>query len=146
MRARVIVLTLFITACASVPPADTGGVTEAMNRFMEALNALDPDAIAATLAPDVTAFFPSSKPERVEGKDAVQAVFRAFCEESRKTAARTNIIPEAMSVSRSGDLAVVSFQVVHPVVVSRRTFVFRRDGKQWLIVHLHASNFRFETK
>ncbi|MHB9000520.1 MAG: YybH family protein [Thermoanaerobaculia bacterium] len=146
MRARVIVLTLFITACASVPPADTGGATEAMNGFVKALNALDPDAIAATLAPDVTAFFPSTKPERVEGKDAVNAVFRAFCEESRKTTVRTNIVPEAMTVSRSGDLAVVSFQVVHPAVVSRRTFTFRRDGERWLIVHLHASNVRLEAK
>jgi ketosteroid isomerase-like protein len=117
-----------------------------MNGFMEALNALDPDAIAATLAPDVTAFFPSAKPERVEGKDAVDEVFRAFCEESRKTAVRTNIVPEAMTVSRSGELAVVSFQVVHPAVVSRRTFVFRRDGEKWLIVHLHASNIRLDPK
>lgn len=146
MRAATIILTLFLGACATAPSVDTGSVTEAMNGFMDSLNALDPDAIGATLAPDVTAFFPSAKPERLEGKDAVDAVFRAFCEESRKATARTNIVPEAMTVTRSGDLAVVSFQVVHPAVVSRRTFVFRRHGEKWLIVHLHASNFRSETK
>lgn len=42
--------------------------------------------------------------------------------------------------------AIVAFQVAHPAVVSRRTFVFRREGQSWLITHLHASNIRLDPK
>jgi hypothetical protein len=28
----------------------------------------------------------------------------------------------------------------------RRTFVFRRGGRGWLITHFHASNFRLAAK
>lgn len=141
-----IVFALFLAGCTSNPGGDTHSVAEAMNGFMEALNALDADAIDARLAPDVTAFFPTTKPERVDGKEAVAAVFRTYCDESKKSASRTNIVPQDMTVSRRGDLAIVTFQVVHPAVVSRRTFVFRREGHAWLIAHLHASNIRLDSK
>lgn len=144
MRVLTIALTLLLTACASSSASRPEPVVDAMNRFMNALNALDADAIAAQLAPDVTAFFPTAKPERVEGKAAVVAVFRDYCEQSKKTASSTNIVPQEMRVDRRGDLAVVSFQVVHPAVVSRRTFIFRLERGSWLISHLHASNIRLQ--
>lgn len=146
MRAITFVFTLLVAACASVPSVDTESVTESMSRFMEALNALDADAIEARLASDVTAFFPVTKRERVDGKEGVAAVFRTYCEETKKTTSRTAIVPQELTVSRSGDLAIVTFQVSHPAVVSRRTFVFRREGATWLITHMHASNHRLEPK
>jgi len=43
----------------------------------------------------------------------------------------------------SGDVAIVTAHLVRPSTApgtSRRTFVLRKTGDRWLIVHLHASN------
>jgi len=42
-----------------------------------------------------------------------------------------------------GDVAIVTAHLVRPATspgTSRRTFVLRKIGDRWLIVHLHASN------
>jgi len=44
-------------------------------------------------------------------------------------------------VEIAGDAALVTFQLRGPVL-SRRTFVLRRRGGTWRIIHLHASNVR----
>jgi hypothetical protein len=41
-----------------------------------------------------------------------------------------------------GEAALVTFQTTNPNMTSRRTFVLRRHGGRWLIVHLHGSNIR----
>jgi len=45
-------------------------------------------------------------------------------------------------VQRSGDTAVVTFQMRNPHVTSRRTVVLERRGVRWVIVHLYGSNVR----
>ncbi|HEY0144203.1 MAG TPA: nuclear transport factor 2 family protein [Thermoanaerobaculia bacterium] len=140
-RLPVFALFLFV-ACASVPPGGDAEVRTAMNGFLEALNALDAGAINAHFAPDATAFFPVVASERVNGKEAISEIFRTYVTETRKNVQRTNIVAEEMRIERSGDLAVASFQVHNPSAVSRRSFVLRREGGRWLIVHMHASNFR----
>lgn len=140
-RLPILALALFI-ACASVPPKDDAGVRAAMNGFLEALNALDAEAINAYFASDATAFFPVVAPERLNGKEAISEIFRTYVAETKKNVAKTNIVAEDMRIERSGDMAVVSFQVHNPSAVSRRTFIFRRESGRWLIVHMHASNYR----
>jgi ketosteroid isomerase-like protein len=110
--------------------------------FMEALNSLDVDRMAAFFADDVTAFVPNAQGERVEGKTALVEIFRKYAEATRKTTARTNLVPEDLEVDAGRDVAVVSFNLRSPDAVGRRTFVFRRQGSQWLISHFHASTFR----
>jgi ketosteroid isomerase-like protein len=145
---RLALLLLFLAAaCTSTaPPADDGrsdaGVRAAMSGFLEALNALDAEGMASYFADDITAFFPVSVAERVNGKAAVTEVFRTYAAETKKNVARTNIVPEEMQIMRSGDVAVVTFFVHNPAAVSRRTFVFRREATRWRVVHLHASNYR----
>ena len=107
---------------------------------MEALNALDAERIATYFAEDATAFFPVVSAERVDGKAAVTDVFRNYAEATKKNVSRTNIQPEDLTVSMRGPMAVVTFNVHNPSAVSRRTFVFRREGGRWLIAHMHASN------
>lgn len=145
MRITAIVLTLVLPACASAPHA-TVSVNQTMGAFMDALNALDTARIETLLAPDVTAFFPTTSAQRVDGKEAVAAVFRDYADATRATRARTDLVPEDMTVTQSGDVAVVTFQIRNPAVVSRRTFVLRRDGASWRITHLHASNIRLDAK
>ncbi len=111
-----------------------------MEGFISALNALDTDRIAAYLAPDVTVFVPTVQPGRVSGKAAVVEIFRDYVNATRKTVARTAIVPEDSLIEFGGDVAVVSFTVKSSGSVARRTFVFRRSGDTWLISHFHASN------
>jgi ketosteroid isomerase-like protein len=127
-------LLLFIAGCASARMPD---VRESMRAWMDALNALDESRIVAAFAEDATAFFPVVKAERVDGKAAITAVFHQYVAGSTK---KTNIVPEDLRVDQRGDVAIVTFNVHNPSAVSRRTFVWRRDGGAWKIVHMHASN------
>ena len=108
-----------------------------MRDWMDALNSLDEARIVEAFADDATAFFPTVKAERIDGKDAIAAVFRDYVKANTK---KTNIVPEDLRVQRSGDLAVITFNVHNPSAISRRTFVWRREALGWRIVHLHASN------
>lgn len=145
-RLGLLLLTLLPLACASVRMADDAPVRAAMSGFMEALNSLDADRMATYFADDITAFVPLAQGERVDGKAAVVEIFRKYSETTRKTTARTNIVPEDLRVDRDGDTAIVTFNVRSPDSVLRRTFVFRHGGREWLITHFHASNFRLATK
>ena len=130
---RRLVLLLLLVGCASARTPDPG---EAMQGWLDALNALDEARIVEAFADDATAFFPVVKSERLDGKAAIAAVFHDYVAASKKT----NIVPEELRVQRHGDVAIVTFNVHNPSAVSRRTFVWRWDGGRWRIIHMHASN------
>jgi ketosteroid isomerase-like protein len=113
-----------------------------MDGFISALNALDTERIAGFLAPDITVFVPTVQPGRVSGKAKVVEIFRGYVDTTKKTVARTSIVPEDLLIELGGDVAVVSFTVQNSGSMARRTFVFRRGGEAWLISHFHASNLR----
>ncbi|HVG25063.1 MAG TPA: nuclear transport factor 2 family protein [Thermoanaerobaculia bacterium] len=133
MRSLALLLLLTV-GCAS---ARTPDVREAQRAWMDALNALDETRIVDAYADDATAFFPVVKNERVDGKEAIAAIFHQYVAGSTK---KTNIVPEDLRVQQRGDLAIVTFNVHNPSAVSRRTFVWRWEGGRWRIVHMHASN------
>lgn len=133
-------------AGAAVPPATPDSVRGTLDGFLSALNALDVDRIASYFADDVTAFVPSAQAARVEGKPALVEIFRAYCETTRQTTPRTNIVPEDLAVDLAGSTAVVTFQVRLSESVARRTFVFQHRQGRWLISHFHASNSSAPTK
>ena len=142
MRQAVALLLLF-AACASFRD-DKAEVLAVVNRVVSGLAHLDADAIVANFAEDATFFFPDSanQPARVEGKAAIRDVFERVFAEWRKSGA-TSPMPHLDDVRAEmfGDVALVTFQIRGPVL-SRRTFVLRRIGGAWRIVHLHASNIR----
>ncbi|HEY0370988.1 MAG TPA: nuclear transport factor 2 family protein [Thermoanaerobaculia bacterium] len=138
-RIALVTLLLLASACATTRSVD---VADAMRDWMDALNALDEARVVDAFADDATAFFPTAKAERVDGKAAIAAVFREYFAANMK---KTNIVPEELRVQRSGDLVVITFNVHNPSAISRRTFVWRRDARGWRIVHLHASNTRLTT-
>jgi ketosteroid isomerase-like protein len=144
-KSALLLLILLATACASAPAAtpaaSEASVREAMNGFMAALNALDTDRMATFFADDVTAFVPLAQAERVESKPALVEIFRKYVEKTRQTTSSTQLVPEDVKVETSGDLALVSFNIRSEGSVLCRTFIFRRQGGRWLIVHFHASNF-----
>ena len=133
-RIALVTLLLFASACATTR---TGDATEAMRDWLDALNALDEARVVDAFADDATAFFPTASAERVDGKAAIAAVFHEYFAANTK---KTNIVPEELRVQRSGDLAIVTFNVHNPSSISRRTFVWRRQAGGWRILHLHASN------
>lgn len=127
--------------CASAPRRGAESVRATLDGFLSALNALDVDRIASFFADDVTAFVPTAQGSRVDGKAALTEVFRAYCERTRETGSRTNIVPEHLTVEQAGSVGIVTFEVPSPASVARRTFVFRNHDGRWLISHFHASNF-----
>jgi ketosteroid isomerase-like protein len=136
---RALLLLLFV-GCATSRPAD---VRVAMNGFMSALNAVDLEAMSAYFADDITAFVPSARADRVDGKAAVVEIFRNFVAQQRTP---THLVPEDLRIDMAGDAAIVTFNIRNPNVTSRRTFIWRRYGDRWLIAHFHASNFRAPTQ
>ena len=141
MKRLIVSLALLVTACATTQTSDVD-VRAAMSGFMDALNSLDADRIATYFVDDVTAFVPVAQGDRVNGKPALVDIFRKYCETTKKTMSRTNIVPEDLRVDHFGDVAVVTFNVRSAAGVSRRTFIFHHERGTWLITHFHASNFK----
>jgi len=133
-RTALVIALLFASACAT---SRRDGAADAMRDWMTALNALDEARIVGAFAEDATAFFPVVRAERVDGGEAIAAIFHEYIAGSTK---KTNIVPEDLRVDQRGDTAIVTFNVHNPSAVSRRTFVWRRDARGWRIAHMHASN------
>ena len=124
---------------------DRQEVLGVVNAVVSGLAHMDADAIVANFADDATFFFPESanQPARVEGKAAIRDVFERVFAEWRKSGPSSSPVPQLSDVRSDvyGDFAVVTFHIRGPVL-SRRTFILRRIGGAWRIVHLHASNIR----
>ena len=133
-RIGLIAALLVFVACAT---SQHGDAAAAMREWMTTLNSLDEARVVDAFAEDATAFFPTAKAERVDGKAAIAAVFREYFAANTK---KTNIVPEDLRVQQFGDVAVITFNVHNPSATSRRTFVWRRDARGWRIAHMHASN------
>ena len=113
-----------------------------MTGFLAALNRLDTVAMSAWFADDISAFVPTARADRVEGKAAVARIFEEFAAAARARGDHLAISPERLSVQAAGDAGFASFTVRDSAAgtLSRRTFIFRRSGGRWLVVHFHASN------
>ena len=122
-----------------------GGPMEIVTAFVRANEQGDLDRTVATFADDATAFLPAVPPQRATGKAAIRDAFRRLY--GQRTGAISITLTE-VNVQESGDTAIVTahlgavpaLPVAQPTTVARRTFVLRRSGTRWLIVHLHASN------
>ena len=141
------VLLCFLFEPANAQSTDSVAVRAAMSEFLDALNALDVPRMSADFADDITAFVPSAQVDRVEGKAAVTDIFRTFADRG-KAGPRTTSVADDMRIEVSGSLGVVHFMVhdAPPKPTRRRTFVFRKVGKRWLISHFHASDILPPTK
>ena len=129
-----------------VSAAKPDSVEQTVSRFLVAFANRDLAAFTECFAEDATMFFPPSAPGapsiRVQGKTGIA---RAFAEMyarlgSTKTTGR-QIQPQGLLVQQFDTFAVVTFHLGSDARRGRRSFVFRRTGSQWKIVHLHASDF-----
>jgi ketosteroid isomerase-like protein len=147
-RFALLFVALITASCSTAGPplsnsADEAGVRAAMSGFMDALNALDANAMSSFFAEDITAFVPVAQDDRVQGRDAVTRIFRNFVARTKPATARLHLVPEDLEIQVSGNLGIVTFNIRDkaPDVTRRRTFVFVRSGNRWLIRHFHASDF-----
>lgn len=127
---------VFVLALASTP-------MQSVEAFLAALNDADPNVVAL-FADDATIFFPmNDKPLRANGRAEIEAAFTGLFAQMANAKGKGMPAPEQLRVDMLGEnAAIVTFQTTNPNVMSRRTFVLRREGGEWKIVHLHGSNIR----
>ena len=131
---------LLLVSCVSTfspSPAQT------IDAFLVALDNGDAN-IATLFTDDATVFFPmNDRPLRANGREEIAAAFHGLFALPGYQKGRGMPKPEALRVQPLGEsAALITFQTTNPNVTSRRSFVLRRDGGRWLIVHLHGSNIR----
>jgi uncharacterized protein (TIGR02246 family) len=140
VRNAVIVLALLVTACASTgpPPAD-----DLVAEFVATFNRLDAAAMGALFAEDATAFLPlPNAAAKLTGRTAIVATLEPLFAAERARSGSLNLTPKDLSMQRSGNTAIATFDVGTADVHSRRTLVLEARRGRWVIVHLHASNVR----
>jgi ketosteroid isomerase-like protein len=95
-----------------------------------------------TFADDATVFMPGEPAKRLSGSAAIRDAFSALFAARRGPIV---ITPADVQVQMLGEIAIVTAHLVRPLTApgtSRRTFVLRKIGDRWQIVHLHASNLQ----
>ena len=131
-------LVLFMS-CATVHDSSP---TQTIDAFLAALDNGDAK-IAELFTDDATVFFPmNDRPLRASGRGEIVSAFAVLFAMPGYQKGRGMPKPEELRVQMLGEAALVTFQTTNPNVTSRRTFVLRRDGGSWRIVHLHGSNIR----
>lgn len=140
----------FILICAAflaLPARAADPVREveaAVGRFLDALNNLDWPRFKATFADDVTLFHAASglSARRVDNASQAESIWQEMFEDIRKRSTGPpylHLEPKDTLVQMWGDTAVVTFHLDYAKAVGRRTLVMRRIGKEWKVVHMHAS-------
>lgn len=125
-------------------PNDVKAVTAAAEHFLEVFQNLDWEPFRALWVAEPTVFFPfDDTPQRVAGKEAVEARWKPFFD-SRRTPDRKppymQIRPQQLLVQVFGDTGIVTFNLGQtPGPMGRRTLIFVRESGQWKLAHLHAS-------
>lgn len=118
--------------------ADSAAAHAAAGSFLAAFDSLQWDRFRSYLAEDMTMFFPfPDVPARVDGRVAVEAVFRPFFEGQGPGV--QGIRPRDLRVQMAGaDVAVVTFHL-GGTAPSHRSVVLQRTGGGWEVIHWHAS-------
>ena len=129
--------------------ASNHGAIETVKEFVAANELADLARILDTFDDEATVFFPGGQPQRASGKAEIRA---AFAQIFKRRTGPISITVRDIEVQSFDDVVVVtahlaalpSAPALEPTVFPRRTFVLRRAGERWLIVHHHASNFTVE--
>jgi uncharacterized protein (TIGR02246 family) len=125
-------------ACPAVTEAD---VKRQFDRFNQAWSTLNPDTVAALFAPDATLLATVSNAERTT-PEKIREYFVQFLKgEPVARIDSSTIIIDCNTATRTGNWTVVTRNAVgeRVDVPARYTFVYKWDGKDWKIRHLHSS-------
>ncbi|HEX4947174.1 MAG TPA: nuclear transport factor 2 family protein, partial [Blastocatellia bacterium] len=134
---------------STVSNAEVQQVQQAAEKFVDAFVSLDWERFRACWAADATIFHPSADlPRRLSGREEIVASFKYRFEDLKKQKSRPpylNIQPKDLEVKLLGSVALVTFHLGDETSQGRRTLVMQKQGSEWLIVHLHASNLTLPT-
>lgn len=148
LRSSLASLIVLLTACAltQTPPAIdverdvSGKILTRLQAVAERFYNKDPLAYTELLAEDVTYFAPIT-PGRVEGKQAVQALFAPF--QGKLSVPGFEILNSKLQLY--GDIGIFTYNLneygTDGAVATRwnSTEVYRRFGDKWQAVHAHWS-------
>jgi ketosteroid isomerase-like protein len=118
-----------------------GDIQETLDRFLNAFSNLQLDKMAGCFTEHATAFFPIAHHyARLEDREAIRDAFSKLLGRIRASGATEICLePEDIRIKAFRDSAIVTFHI-RDDDLNRRTFVLRKDGDDWGIEHLHASN------
>ena len=119
-------------------------VERVIREFLVAFSNRDVGVFIPYFSEDATVFFPPSAAAplgRVQGRSEIQRTFKKIFDAypPRTGRAPTPITPQDLLIQELDGHAVVTFQLGSETARQRRTFVLRRIGDEWKIVHLHGS-------
>ncbi len=110
--------------------------------FLTALNQRDWPTFRGTLGDSISIFLEDPAPgQRVDGRVAAEGLFSQIFPPPGVIPASlpAPIVPVHLRVQSFGDLAIITFEIHRPSVVSRRTLVAQRGAHGWQVVHIHGS-------
>lgn len=117
---------------------------DANNQFLVAFRNLDWPAFITAFAKQASVFFPfDDQPRRATGIGEITAIFLPFftsVRQQRPGPPYLQLEPVDLQVTIVDKSALITFHLHDPGVLCRRTILWIDEGKQWRILHLHASN------
>ena len=113
-----------------------------MLAFVTAFNNLNWEDFRSFFDENATAFLESDTLTLLEGKASIEQIFKPIFDETPKNVKGPpylHLQPLNMNLYLQRNMAVVSFHLKRGNTIARRTFVWERRQKTWLIIHLHGS-------
>lgn len=149
-RANVVIGVLVVAVALStlgVAGAQTKAQTDVervIRDFLVAFSNRDFAVFVPYFSEDATVFFPPSTAAplgRVQGRSEIERTFKMIFDAypPRPNRPPTPIAPQDLLIQEVDGHAVVTFQLGSETARQRRTFVLRRVGQEWKIVHMHGS-------
>jgi ketosteroid isomerase-like protein len=119
-------------------------VERVIRDFLVAFSNRDVAVFGPYFSEDATVFFPPSKAAplgRVQGRSEIERTFKMIFDAypPRSDRPATPISPRDLLIQELDGHAVITFQLGSETARQRRTFVLKRVGHDWKIVHLHGS-------
>jgi len=127
-------------------------VRDTLAAFIAAFEAGDTDAMRAAFADDAVTFpraimavglegpLNAADYRRVRGIDPQMLAVIAALKSRKDGPPYLDIRPKDLDIRVFGDAALATFHLGDDDTLGRRTFVLSKYGRDWKIVHLHASN------
>lgn len=119
-------------------------VERVIRDFLVAFSNRDFAVFVPYFSEDATVFFPPSAAAplgRVQGRSEIERTFKTIFDAypPRSNRPPTPIAPQDLLIQELDGNAIVTFQLGSETARQRRTFVLKRVGDDWKIVHLHGS-------
>ena len=144
IRVWLMALALSVPGVADAKPTPQKDVERVIGDFLVAFSNRDFAVFVPYFSEDATVFFPPSAAAplgRVRGRSEIERTFKTIFDAypPRTTRAPAPIAPQDLLIQEFDGHAVVTFQLGSETARQRRTFVLKRIGDEWKIVHLHGS-------